>query len=180
MSHETFEEFKKANPHLNKLWPYLNLLNKESDRGKVLISTGFLEEQLKIVLLAFMLDTSQAKEMVEGGNAPFGTFSARITACYVLGLITENEHHDLNLVRRIRNDFAHDIHTSFDTQSIVDRCDALKMRAPNFVYENNPHPDWPLDAASHFLTAAIALIMHLINRPHYVSNKRCSAEEWPY
>lgn len=74
------DELKKKYPHLEKFWPYTEVINNESPRGKVLVSTGFLEEQLKEVLLAFMLENKDAEELVEGGNAPLGTLSSRITA----------------------------------------------------------------------------------------------------
>jgi mannitol operon repressor len=165
-------------PHLAKFWPYLELLKKESPRGKVLISTGFIEEQLKEILLAFMLQNTQATELVDGANAPLGTFSSRISACFVLGLISEPERHDLTLIRRIRNDFAHDIHATFETRSVVDRCNELILKAPD--YTNPEMKDVIVGPAGQFDTAAVALIMNLTNRPHYVSQKRCVASAWPY
>lgn len=172
------EDVKAKFPHLAKFWPYLELLDKESARGKVLISTGFIEEQLKEVILAFVLQDAAATELVEGANAPLGTFSSRITACFVLGLISEAERHDLTLIRRIRNDFAHDIHTSFDTRSVVDRCKELLLKAPNYTHSEMGKIE--VGPAGQFESAAVALIMGLINRPHYVSEKRCAAVQWPY
>jgi mannitol operon repressor len=106
---------RATHPNLEKFWPFLQVLRQESERGQVLISAGFLEEQPKDVLLAFLLEKSQARDLVEGANAPLGTFSARTEACYALGLITEEEYSDLTLIRRIRNEFAHNIETSFET-----------------------------------------------------------------
>lgn len=165
-------------PNLAEFFPYLELLAKESDRGKVLISTGFLEEQLKNVLLAFMLHTPQANELVSSANAPLGTFSSRISSCYVLGLISEDEHHDLTLIRRIRNDFAHNIHTNFDTKSVVDRCKQLRLKAHDYTSEKLG--EVVMEASGQFTTSAVAIIMHLTNRPHYVSKKRRVYENWKY
>jgi mannitol operon repressor len=67
------DDLLKTHPHLKEFLPYLDLLNKESDRGKVLVSTGFLEQQLKEVLLAFMLPNDQAADLVGGHNAPLGS-----------------------------------------------------------------------------------------------------------
>jgi mannitol operon repressor len=173
-----FETFKKDNPHLTKFWPYLEVLKKESERGKVLVSCGFLEEQLKEVLLAFMRDTTQSVDLVDGGNAPLGTFSARIAATYSLGLIREREHHDLNLIRRIRNDFAHSIETSFETRSVVDRCRELVMKAPD--YTHHELGEIKLPASGQFQTAAVALIMKFTTRPHYVRERRKIDDAWPY
>ena len=116
MANETFDDFKKKNPHLDGFWPYLDKLKEESDRDSVLISTGYLEQQLKEILLAFMLDDKKVESLVDGGYAPLGAFSSRITACYAFGLITPDEHHDLHQLRKVRNDFAHNMQTSFETQ----------------------------------------------------------------
>ncbi len=172
------EERESKYPHLQEFWPYLELLERESDRGAVLISTGFLEQQLKDVLLAFMLTSPRADELVDGGNAPLGTFGARITACYVLGLISEDEHADLHLLRRIRNDFAHDIHTSFETPSVRDRCSRLTHKVHD--YDSEKMGRVRVGSPGQFRTAAVSLIMNLVNRPHYVSKQRRTQNAWPY
>ena len=172
------DDIREKYPNLENFWPYLELLNKESDRGAVLISTGFLEQQLKDVLLAFMLSVPQSEDLVEGHNAPLGTFSSRITTCYVLGLISDNEHHDLNLLRRIRNDFAHDIHTSFETQSIIDRCKELQHKAHD--YDSETLGEVRVGASGQFRSAAVGLIMNLTNRAHYISKHRRTSYDWPY
>jgi hypothetical protein len=165
-------------PHLAKFYPYLDLLREESDRGRVLISTGYMEEQLKDILLAFMQDTPQAKELVTSGNAPLGTFSSRIAACYSLGLISERENHDLTLLRKIRNDFAHDMHISFATPSVVDRCKLLDHKAGDYTSENMG--EVIVNPTAQFTSAAVALILKFTNRPHYVAQKRCVYGEWKY
>ncbi len=165
-------------PHLAKFYPYLDLLRAESDRGRVLISTGYMEEQLKDILLAFMLNTPQAKELVTSGNAPLGTFSSRIAACYTLGLISEREHHDLTLLRKIRNDFAHDMLTTFETSSVVDRCKLLHHKVHDYTSEKMG--EVIVDPVAQFTSAAVALILNFTNRPHYVAQRRCVYGEWQY
>lgn len=176
MPDEAFEEFKARNRHLVKFWPYIELLNNESDRGAVLISTGYLEQQLSGILLAFTLQVPQATDLVDGHNAPLGTFSARIAAAYALGLITEREHHDLTLLRRIRNDFAHDMLVSFDTPSVVDRCKLLKSKASD--YGSDELGEVRLDPSGQFKSAAVNLILNLVNRAHYVALERCKPRTW--
>ncbi|MCC7596730.1 transcriptional regulator [Janthinobacterium sp. FW305-129] len=46
-------------------------------------------------------------QLVEGFNAPLGTFSSRIKAAYSIGLITKEQFQDLEILRKIRNEFAH-------------------------------------------------------------------------
>jgi mannitol operon repressor len=156
---------RATHPNLERFWPFIQTLRQESDRGQVLISAGFLEQQLKDVLLAFMLEQQQTRDLVEGANAPLGSFHARIEACYALGLITEDEYNDLILIRRIRNEFAHHVETSFETPSVVSRCDQLRMKAEDYE-------DVKFGPSGKFQTAAVAVISNLINRPDYVRRER--------
>lgn len=168
---ETIAEFLEKNPHLADFYPYLEELNKESDRGKVLISTGFMEEQLRLVLASYLMTSAAAEELLNGANAPLGSFSARIAACFSLGLISDDEHHDLSVIRKIRNDFAHRIKTSFKTQSVIDRCSTLRLKA-------HDTPDHPVPPVGQFTTAAVSVILRLVNRPHYVSLERRTYRNW--
>ncbi|MEJ8568860.1 hypothetical protein [Elongatibacter sediminis] len=168
------DEFIEANPHLKDFFPFLELLNKESHRGQVLISSSYLEEQLGQMLQAFFLKSPKAKKLVEGGYAPLQSFSARITTCFLLGLISEDERHDLDLIRDVRNEFAHKIHTTFETQCIASRCEQLKHQA--FAEKD----EVKMPAFAQFSTAATSLILHLVNRPHYVGKRRCEFQNWKY
>ncbi len=152
---------------------FLELLDNESDRGKVLISTGFMEEQLREVLTSFMLDCPKAKEFVGGGNAPLSTFSSRITGCYVLGLITKDEHDALDLIRKIRNEFAHNIHTTFESPKVADRCRELVKKEP-FKSTVEEMGDNKRKSVIYFITVAGSLITLLTERPDIIAQKRCS------
>ncbi|MGE0765692.1 MAG: transcriptional regulator [Hyphomicrobiaceae bacterium] len=137
-----------------------------------------MEQQLRDVLAAVMQDVPAATGLLDGANAPLGTFSARIAACYALALISESEHHDLNQLRRIRNAFAHDIHTTFDAQSVKDRCATLKLKAHD--YDSAELGEVRMTPQGQFQTAAVALIMNLVNRPHYAVKERRTPKQWPY
>jgi hypothetical protein len=64
------EELPQKFPDLKDFVPYLEELNKESPRGKVLVSTGYLEQMLEEILRAFMLEVKTVDDLFEGGNAP--------------------------------------------------------------------------------------------------------------
>lgn len=83
------------------------LLHELDDRGLVLSLAAFAEEALGTLLKAFMLPTDTSNQLVDGFNAPLGTFSSRIKAAYSLGLITKEQFSDLEQLRKIRNYFAH-------------------------------------------------------------------------
>ena len=157
-----------TDPHLKEFSAFLPELNKESDRGRVLISCSYLDELLRQTLLAFFTEDDNSNRLVEGFNAPLGTFSTRISAAFALGLISGREFRECNTLRRIRNRFAHNVQASFDMQEVRDLCQNLTSAA-----QDN-------DVRFRFTTAAVALIAHLMNRPHYVSEKRREFQDWPY
>jgi DNA-binding MltR family transcriptional regulator len=89
---------------LNELHDRLKDLD---ERGLVLTLAAFAEDSLAELLIAYMFDNSATKKLVSGYDSPLGTLSARIRACYSLGLITKSQFHDLEHLRAIRNKFSH-------------------------------------------------------------------------
>ena len=79
----------------------------ESERGCVLVAAAFLDRVLEELLCKHFSNKLAGDQLVRGFNSPLGTFSSRITAALALGLLTESEHKQIDLVRRIRNEFAH-------------------------------------------------------------------------
>jgi mannitol operon repressor len=161
-----------SHPHLAEFSRFLPELNKESDRGRVLISCSYLDEIMHQILLAFLIDRKSSRCLVDGFNAPLGTLSTRTAAAYALGLLSEREFTECETLRRIRNRFAHNVHASFEMQEVRDLCKNLTMAAPDYG-------DVIVDARGRYTTAAVALVLNLTNRAHYVSKRRCQFNEWP-
>jgi mannitol operon repressor len=165
--------FEVSHPHLKEFVNFLPELNKESDRGCVMVACSYLDELLRRILLAFFVEVDTSSELVEGFNAPLGTMSTRVAAAYSLGLISEREFTEMGIVRRIRNRFAHGVHVSFGAQDIRDLCRNLTMSAPG-------SESGPAGARALYGISAACLILNLTNRPAYVAEKRLKAAAWPY
>lgn len=88
------------------------LEQQESDRGCVIFCAAMLEDELESLLRANCLKAaSVVKKVVDPmfqGYAPLSTFSAKIQVSYALGLIPEHVYEGLNLIRKLRNVFAHE------------------------------------------------------------------------
>jgi DNA-binding MltR family transcriptional regulator len=86
---------------LNYVNHVLKEMGKESDRSAAVLIVAEIEKSISALLEAFFLPPLK--------NSPrlLGTFSARIEAVYRLGFIPPEFRHDLNILRDIRNDFAH-------------------------------------------------------------------------
>jgi hypothetical protein len=80
------------------------------DTTLVLLGTSMIDEFLKLVLVSGFTKTTVSKRRVAHifeGDGALATFSAKISLATLLGLTTSDATHDLTLLRKIRNRFAH-------------------------------------------------------------------------
>jgi len=113
------------NPESVRLEAYSRMADtyrNESDRAAAILAASFLDNTLRQVLLAYMVDDPRIKDLFEG-DRPLATFSSRISLAFGLGLLPPDRRKDLSLVRKIRNHFAHSEEaTSFSASPVQDWC----------------------------------------------------------
>lgn len=97
----------KERHSLENLNRFLNVVGEQDDRAMVLSLATFIEDTLGRLLLAYFRTCKATKELVEGFNAPLGTLGSRIKAVYSFGLVTEDQYKDMEILRKVRNQFAH-------------------------------------------------------------------------
>lgn len=101
-------------------------LTPETDRGCALSVRAYLEHRLGQLLKVTLVQNKKLHKDMFEGNGPLATFSARISVAYSIGLLTSDQLRDLNLIRTIANDFAHDPGgISFSDTGVVSRCGHL-------------------------------------------------------
>ncbi len=131
----------------------------ESPRGSAILSSVLLDEILRSLIATFMIEDSKQVDELLGSETnwdrPIGTFSSRIRTAYCLGLLSPDEFHDLTLIRKIRNDFAHDLDkTSFRDEKIQDRCKSLRI--PNrWKWNGPPTPEERFNISTQVLSIII-------------------------
>jgi DNA-binding MltR family transcriptional regulator len=91
----------------------------EEQRGRAIVARSFFEVLMGRFLKAFLLESSTSEELLYG-DRPLATFSAKISLCFTLGLISARERDSLNLIRKISNFLAHDLHANFQDSKISD------------------------------------------------------------
>jgi len=100
----------------------VNLLDKESDRGCCLLAVSFLDNEIKLLLEKKLVGTKKQKKEMFGFNGALGTFSSRINLSYSIGLINKQISDDVNIIRKIRNDFGHNYeYLDFETEAIKNK-----------------------------------------------------------
>jgi DNA-binding MltR family transcriptional regulator len=83
---------------------------KETDRACVILAAAMIEQALDVLIRTRLVPTpSQEDPLLDGPYAPLATFSAKIEASHRLGIISPGFARDLHLIRRIRNEFAHNV-----------------------------------------------------------------------
>lgn len=102
----------------------------ESERGNALLASAALDLRLRDRIAGFLVDDQKEVDELLGfggeQNAALGTFGARISAAYCLGLITRQQRDNLRLIKKIRNHFAHNLHgSSFADEPVRSWCASL-------------------------------------------------------
>lgn len=83
-----------------------------------------LTEALKIVMRR---DATIEKDLFRGPGA-LGSFAVKIQLAYMLGLIAKDTYRDLDILRKVRNDFAHNVKVkTFDDQRISNRIKSMHV-----------------------------------------------------
>lgn len=163
-----------TSPQLETFSKFLKEFQDESDRGAAIIAGSMLDDKLKTVLSDFFIETRQTKELLEGASSPLSTFNTRLNLAYCLGLISDIEYEDCNIIRRIRNDFAHkfELDFSFNDQKVKDLCWNLKADTPG---DKSSFRDKPRQL---FVNAVVSLCVNWLYREEHVKKRRLKRPDW--
>lgn len=146
----TVEEFRRH--QTEEFLAFRRALTQETDRGCALFTAAYLDKALSDLLYVSLVEHNKMEDDLFKGEAPLSAFSARIKFAFYLGKISAVCRADLDTIRKIRNDFAHDARLiSFNTQSIADRCRNLA-----FSYHQKEG-----DPRGHFTSAASGILAKL-------------------
>lgn len=98
-----------AKPHELHLFDWNRMIDsfhKESDRGAAVLVGGFVENYLGVYLRSLVVDAKVADALFQAVG-PLSSFSQRIAVARAFGFISKDDYDNLNLIRKIRNHFAH-------------------------------------------------------------------------
>jgi len=145
---------------------FLSQLLEESERSAVVLGAARLDVALANALKCLMCCHPNGQDNLFDSERPLGSLSAKIALAYRLGVIDQDVEHALQVIRKIRNEFAHSItDESLSLQRHRDRIRAATSRAsksgmwlevaPAF---ENLKMDGPLRDFAMLLTVTIALL----------------------
>lgn len=117
-----------AKESVNEFMKLRREMLKESDRGLALYATAHIDNELEKILRNKLVGSTQHLNDIFSFNGPLGTFSSKIKLSYSLGLISKAKMNDINILRKIRNEFAHfNQSLNFETESNKILCNKLQL-----------------------------------------------------
>jgi len=159
--------------HAEDLARFVEELKRETDRGLPLVGAALIDEKLLETLKAFFVAGKPSNKLLTEGNAPLGSFSSKIEACYALGLIDEFEYQEISLIRKIRNEFAHSKHgLSFQTEKIKGYCKYFKADRPKDLNHSVN------DSRFRFMNSVACIVLRLYFRAAWVQKERREPKTW--
>jgi mannitol operon repressor len=166
------EDAPERTRDLEDFLAFVREFNKETDRGAALVGASLVDNRLEQLLHAHFVNGAIANELLsKSANSPLNRFGARIQLSYALGLITKVEYREAEIIRRIRNAFAHRLHgLSFDDQQIAAWCRNLK----SMPYESLGPP------RQRFINSVITLCMVLWYRPAHAAPYKAQERKWTW
>lgn len=156
---------------LEYLSDFLKEFQAETDRGAALVGAALIDERLKRLLRSHFLDVKEADGLL-GKNAPLGSLDTCIKAAYCLGLITESEFNECDIIRRVRNEFAHEVHgLDFSNDKVRDLCGNLRANMPGGVRAGRKPREL-------FINSVILTSLALWYRPEHAKPYKAQTREW--
>ena len=110
--------------------PLYHELDNQGDRAAAVIAAGFVDRSLQLAMEAEWGITSNTvrDRLFAGSKGALSSFSAKIEVGFAMSLFGPKTRGDLNLVRQIRNKFAHELRAiTFSSAEIIALCDKLEL-----------------------------------------------------
>jgi len=161
MDKDSFEAIYGKGTSLFELAWFNRELQSESQRGQVLVITAFIEDLVERTLREYLPKQTSTESLLSGAMAPIGNLAAKTALACSLDLITASEYNNIEIVRKIRNKFAHTVDVSFMDQSIVALTNNLTHALADLDKDPKTKPKEPF---YRFQLVTAALLLHLHDR----------------
>jgi DNA-binding MltR family transcriptional regulator len=149
--HAKFQDLQRGDPGIDDLENLEKELYGASDRAVAILLGAFVEAALTKYLQAQLRQDMNSKQRraVYDYDGPLGTFSAKIAVAYAMSAIGPIFRNDLDLIRILRNGFAHSKKSiKFDDAETAAVCAKLKtpdmsnVRIAVQSSKTATEPDW--------------------------------------
>ncbi len=139
---------------LNILIQFKKTISSETDRGCALFASLFLEKELEKVLMHKLVGNTNFKKDLFSYRGPLGTFSSKIKLSYSLGIISKDIMRNLDVIRKIQNDFDDDYNL------LTFECGTISNRV--FDLTELMYPKEEVNARKYFESAAFRVLTFIL------------------
>jgi hypothetical protein len=127
---KTFKTFIDTPPDFSQLIAMEQEFYLGSDRAAVILQTSNVENILESLLKTIMRQplSNDIRDRMFDGSGPLSTFSQKIMFGYAFDLYGPMFRHDLDLIRELRNGFAHvRLPMTLTTPEVAGMCEHLQL-----------------------------------------------------
>jgi hypothetical protein len=118
----------------------LQNLDNDSERAIAIVIGSMIETRLQRAIVARFRRNQALESSLFRPSGPLGTFSTKIDLACLMGLLSDEGHRDLKILKDIRNSFAHDLSIrDFSSRAIADKAANFKL-IDSYVSEASPGP----------------------------------------
>jgi hypothetical protein len=176
MARDALKALSRKRPTSRELIQNIVDAETDSDRAAALIAASMLEDALADGLLCLMRQGMKKDELsaVFGAMGFLGTFTTKINAGYAFQLFGGKTKLDLEIIKDVRNAFAHgSVPVSFSEECIKEACAQLSVCGR---IQDVPRQPWPpTDPRQIFIKSAHYLSLDLMEAGHRMSRGETSA-----
>jgi hypothetical protein len=159
--------------------------SKETDRAAAVLTASLLENALTDMLKVYLAPSAGSQDdLFDGPMAPLHSFSSKIQISQRLGLISLKLSNDINLIKKIRNEFAHNVHGSnLESGKIREFLTHLVKSSKIIEGHNEIRNLYPEGPRGDFFIIANIILFHLqskIDGKVMMNPIKVLEEEWIY
>ena len=123
--------------HIDCFKAFNEALEKESDRARVILIAAWIDHFLNVKFKnEFSKGNAKARKDLFSLNGPFATFSAKLNAAFCAGWIDNDVYHDVQIIRKLRNECAHTV------ESITLNDERVRKYLGSFRVPHREYHDW--------------------------------------
>lgn len=177
---EKINENISSASHWEKI--FMEEFSKESDRACVILAVAMIDQAIETLLKTYLVPSSTTVDnLFEDAYAPISTFNAKIILANRVGLISSQFCRDLNLVRKIRNEFAHNVKgCTFDNETVRNRIVELRHSLASVKSIPSLRENFPSGIKGDFQMSASWLLYHLWDLVEKIKPLKEAEKEWVY
>jgi len=113
---------------IDKFAEFVEELSTESNRAAVVLGVSKIDQSLYFILNNSLLSKLSTADELLDGDSPLSTFNARINMCFRIGILDKDFTQVLHIIRKIRNNYAHNTEIRLDKPPTRDSVNELVKR----------------------------------------------------